>query len=83
MVTASTRSPGETTLAMALSNPPVPLAGKINMSFSVWKAQRRPASSSGRRALNSGPRWLIMGAAIARCTRSGTGVGPGIRNWGG
>src|SRR3982074_2554420 len=52
------------------------------MSFSVWKDHLRPASSPGRSALNSGPRWLIMGAAIARCTRSGTGVGPGMRSCG-
>ena len=27
---------------------------------------------------NSGPRWSIMGVSIARSTRSGSGVGPGI-----
>src|SRR4029450_14159634 len=27
---------------------------------------------------NSGPRWSIMGVSIARRTRSGSGVGPGM-----
>src|SRR5215475_14104758 len=27
---------------------------------------------------NSGPRWSIMGVSIARSTRSGSGVGPGM-----
>src|SRR5262245_32045794 len=31
---------------------------------------------------NSGPRWSMVGMSIARRTRSGTGVGPGIwRKW--
>src|SRR5437588_631113 len=38
MVTARTRSPGEITLATALSRPPVPLAGNISMSCLVWNA---------------------------------------------
>src|SRR4029453_19266688 len=31
---------------------------------------------------NSGPRWSMIGVSIARNTRSGSGVGPGIcRKW--
>src|SRR6185295_17557501 len=31
---------------------------------------------------NSGPRWSMIGVSIARSTRSGSGVGPGIcRKW--
>src|SRR5256885_10125813 len=31
---------------------------------------------------NSGPRWSIIGVSIARSTRSGSGVGPGMcRKW--
>src|ERR1700693_4058703 len=31
---------------------------------------------------NSGPRWSMMGVSIARNTRSGSGVGPGMcRKW--
>src|SRR5207248_528158 len=37
-----------------------------------------PASTWRASAANSGPRWSIVGAAIARSTRSGTFVGPGI-----
>src|SRR6516162_2787670 len=37
-----------------------------------------PATISCPRSANSGPRWSIVGIAIARSTRSGTLVGPGI-----
>src|ERR1700724_1418041 len=37
-----------------------------------------PASTWRASAANSGPRWSIVGAAIALSTRSGTFVGPGI-----
>src|SRR6516165_4246379 len=41
-----------------------------------------PATISCPRSANSGPRWSIVGIAIARSTRSGTLVGPGIcRKW--
>src|SRR3954468_7532861 len=41
------------------------------------------ASNTSRpSAANSGPRWSMVGAAMARNTRSGTFVGPGIcRKW--
>src|ERR1700722_5299983 len=41
-----------------------------------------PATTSCPSAANSGPRWSIVGIAIACSTRSGTLVGPGIcRKW--
>src|ERR1700751_5835019 len=41
-----------------------------------------PATTSWPSAANSGPRWSIVGIAIACSTRSGTLVGPGIcRKW--
>ena len=41
-----------------------------------------PASTSLPSVPNSGPRWSIVGKSIARSTRSGTLVGPGIcRKW--
>src|ERR1700747_3638710 len=41
-----------------------------------------PATISCPRRANSGPRWSIVGIAIAWSTRSGTFVGPGIcRKW--
>src|SRR6202030_2421205 len=41
-----------------------------------------PATTSCPSAANSGPRWSIVGIAIACNTRSGTLVGPGIcRKW--
>src|SRR5262249_25186767 len=43
---------------------------------------RNPSSTSAPRRANSGPRWSITGRSIARSTRSGTLVGPGIwRKW--
>src|SRR6185312_582367 len=41
-----------------------------------------PSSTSLPSSANSGPRWSIVGFSIARNTRSGTFVGPGIcRKW--
>ena len=41
-----------------------------------------PSSTSWPSAAKSGPRWSIVGASMARRTRSGTFVGPGIcRKW--
>src|SRR3954465_2509115 len=48
----------------------------------VWKTRRIPANTDFPRAANSGPRWSIVGKSMARRTRSGTLVGPGIwRKW--
>ena len=49
---------------------------------SVRKTSRMPSSTSSPSVAKSGPRWSIVGASIARSTRSGTFVGPGIcRKW--
>src|SRR5829696_6486064 len=41
-----------------------------------------PSMTSRPSAAKSGPRWSIVGASMARSTRSGTLVGPGIcRKW--
>ena len=37
-----------------------------------------PSSTCRPSSANSGPRWSMVGMSIARSTRSGTGVGPGI-----
>src|SRR6187401_1407789 len=48
----------------------------------VWKTVFSPWSTSWPSSANSGPRWSIVGAAIARRMRSGVLVGPGIcRKW--
>src|SRR6187401_394409 len=50
--------------------------------FFVWKMRFTPSSTSLPSAWNSGPRWSMVGRSIARSTRSGTFVGPGIcRKW--
>src|SRR4030081_2435123 len=52
------------------TGPPVPNTG-------LTRCRRSSASSA-----KSGPRWSIVGCAMARNTRSGTLVGPGIcRKW--
>src|SRR4030088_2203290 len=68
-------------LTNAASRPPVPAHGNTRASFLVWKAHCRPSRHSRMSSANAGPRWLIMGTAIASSTRRGTGVGPGTRNW--
>src|SRR5205809_823198 len=44
----------------------------------VLKTRFIPARTALPRSANSGPRWSIVGKSIARSTRSGTFVGPGI-----
>src|SRR5690242_13393129 len=78
----STVSPGDKVLTRAASQAPVPDEGKMTTGSSVPKTCRSPGMMSRYRAANSGPRWSITGAAMARSTRSGTLVGPGIwRKW--
>src|SRR5512134_2316728 len=74
----NTRSPGESVLTSAASHAPVPEAGKITTGLLVLKTCFRPASTSLLNAWNSGPRWSTVALSIARSTRSGTLVGPGI-----
>src|SRR6185295_1983646 len=48
----------------------------------VRKMRCRPARTSLPSSANSGPRWSMVGKSMARRTRSGTLVGPGIcRKW--
>src|SRR5437868_4226348 len=48
----------------------------------VWNTRFMPATTSWPSAANSGPRWSIVGIAMACNTRSGTLVGPGIcKKW--
>ena len=48
----------------------------------VLNTSRMPAITSSPSAAKSGPRWSMVGASMARSTRSGTFVGPGIcRKW--
>src|SRR5580704_11740990 len=48
----------------------------------VLKMVLMPSSTRLVILANSGPRWSISGMSMARSTRSGTGVGPGIcRKW--
>src|ERR1700712_1411040 len=44
----------------------------------VLKMVLMPSSAFLATLANSGPRWSMTGVSIARRTRSGTGVGPGI-----
>ena len=74
----STLSPGDSVLTSAASHAPVPDDGYITTVPWVWNTRFIPATISLPSAENSGPRWSIVGNAIACSTRSGTLVGPGI-----
>src|SRR6185312_16203061 len=48
----------------------------------VLKIVLMPSRARLATLANSGPRWSIIGVSMARSTRSGSGVGPGIcRKW--
>src|SRR5512145_2302957 len=50
--------------------------------WAVLNTRFIPASTSLPSSANSGPRWSMVGWSMARSTRSGTLVGPGIcRKW--
>jgi hypothetical protein len=54
----------------------------MTTGFSVRKIGRISVSTLRPNSPNEGPRWSIVGWAIARKTRSGTFVGPGIcKKW--
>ena len=78
---ATTSSPGETRFAIADSSPPVPELVSSRRSLEVLNTRFAPALISARIAANSGPRWSIIGRFMLRTTRSGRGVGPGMRSW--
>src|SRR6185437_4263558 len=75
---ASTLSPGESVLASAASQAPVPEEGKTTTAPLVRKIRLMPAMADLASSANSGPRWSMVGRSMARRIRSGTLVGPGI-----
>ena len=53
------------------------ITGLVVLKMVLMPSRQRLASLA-----NSGPRWSMIGVSIARSTRSGSGVGPGIcRKW--
>src|SRR5690348_14219117 len=75
---ASTLSPGDSVLRIAASQAPVPDDGKIATGPEHLKTRFKPVMTALLMAGNSGPRWSMSGWSIARRTRSGRLVGPGI-----
>src|SRR4029077_12912815 len=49
------------------------MTGLVVLKMVLMLSRQRLASLA-----NSGPRWSMIGVSIARSTRSGSGVGPGI-----
>ena len=77
---ASTKSPGLKQLVSAASQPPVPVAGKmIGVPVVVLKTAFRSVSTLCVSSGNFVERWSSMDTTMARCTRSGTFVGPGTK----
>ncbi|MGY2937447.1 hypothetical protein ACVWZ6_007049 [Bradyrhizobium sp. GM6.1] len=74
----NTLSPGASTLTIAASQAPVPDEGKMITGCLVRNTRCMPARTAKPSSANSGPRWSSVGISIARSTRSGTLVGPGI-----
>src|SRR4029079_8541775 len=53
------------------------ITGLVVLKMVLMPSRQRLASLA-----NSGPRWSMIGVSIARSTRSGSGVGPGIcKKW--
>ena len=77
--TTTTRSPGSTRETAAASRPVRPDPGMAMTSPEVWNTWRRSRHAGSRiSSSNGGSYWIIAGCAIARMTRQGTSVGPGI-----
>jgi hypothetical protein len=77
--TTTTRSPGSTSEAAAASSPVRPEPGIATTSPVVWKICRRSRQAGSRISSSNGASyWIIGGRAIARSTRDGISVGPGI-----
>ena len=72
-----TRSPGERTLARALSQHPVAEDGKMKTCAGSPNTHFNPSNNPSVISPNSGPRWSMTDRFMARNTRSGTAVGPG------
>src|SRR5258708_472321 len=75
------RSPVRRKLLTAASIPSVPDPVICITSCLVWNSQRRPSWVSFMHSMKAGARWYRTGRAIARRTRSGTGVGPAVRRY--
>src|SRR5205085_2480024 len=58
---------------------PVPELAKTSTSCFVWNSHCRPSRTRAKTCSNSGDRWWAIGCAIRSASRSGTGVGPGVR----
>jgi hypothetical protein len=77
---ARTRSPGESVLVIAASQPAVPVAGKITISASRdFRTARTPSKIGGSIRAKDGERWSRVGTSHARLSRSGMLVGPGMK----
>src|ERR1700751_4499131 len=75
---ASTLSPGDRVLVSEASQAPVPEEGKMNTCpLAVLKTFLRSCSTLVESSGNFEERWSSIATIIARCTRSGTLVGPG------
>ena len=80
--TISTLSPGDSVLTIAASQAPVPEEGKMITGPEVLKIFWQPSNTALPSSANSALRWSMTGMSMARSTRSGTGLGPGMcRKW--
>src|SRR4029077_10793744 len=71
-------SPGDKVLVSAASQAPVPEDGKMNTCpLAVLKTLFRSCNTLVESSGNFDERWSSIATIIARCTRSGTLVGPG------
>ena len=74
----STASPGDRVLTSAASHAPVPEAGNRTTGPVVRNTVFSRSKIASAISANSGPRWSMVGRSMARSTRSGTLVGPGM-----
>ena len=80
--TISTLSPGDSVLTIAASQAPVPEDGNTITGPLVLKIFWQPSNTALPSSANSALRWSMTGISMARSTRSGTGLGPGMfRKW--
>ncbi len=77
---ARTRSPGDSVLVSAVSQPPVPVEGKKKISAVSDRSTLRTLARAGCRiSPNSGERWSMVGMSTALRIASGILVGPGMK----
>src|SRR6266704_1749545 len=80
--TIRTLSPGDSVLTIAASQAPVPDEGKMTTGPAVLKIFWQPSNTALPSSANCRLRWSMTGMSMARRTRSGTGLGPGIcKKW--